>query len=250
MRSRKILFSPSMCWQNKQWFVCPHVSANHSSPRGFPSISLPTSSCYQSRHQRAMRQGAGASEPQQEPDTSLTFRVKYRSSFMFRQCSCTSAPGLFGGKGPQKEEKGGSVRSLTDVRKGLERDQRKEDKHLRCASVQGEAMVYGIEASADSMCNSEKMALGEIYWRGVIKKEKETEIWPAQTAPRHTLTQVLSCTSDNQQETRLEFFNQPPTKRHVTFNHAGLPFLWKHNSTFFLEKEHFIQTKCIFTLQR
>lgn len=72
-------------------------------------------------------------------------------------------PGMFGGKGPQKEDKGGSVRSLTDVRKGLERDQRKEDKHLRCASVQGEAMVYGIEASADSMCNSEKMALGEIY---------------------------------------------------------------------------------------
>lgn len=72
-------------------------------------------------------------------------------------------PGLFGGKGPQKEDKDGSARSLTDVRKGLERDQRKKDKHLCCASIQGEAMVYGIEASADSMCNSEKTALGEIY---------------------------------------------------------------------------------------
>lgn len=82
---------------------------------------------------------------------------------MFRLCSCSSAPGLFGGKGPQKEDKGGSVWSLTDVRKGLKRDQRKEDKHLRCASIQGEAMVYGIEASTDSMCNSEKMALVEIY---------------------------------------------------------------------------------------
>jgi len=39
-----------------------------------------------------------------------------------------------------------------------------------------EAMVYGIEASADSMCNSEKTALSEIYWQGVIKKVKQTEI--------------------------------------------------------------------------
>ncbi|KAK2876583.1 hypothetical protein Q8A67_020679 [Cirrhinus molitorella] len=73
-------------------------------------------------------------------------------------------PGLFGGKGPQKEDKGGSVRSLTGVRKGLERDQRTEDKHLCCESVQGEAMVYGIEASPDSMCNSEKTPLGPLLY--------------------------------------------------------------------------------------
>lgn len=46
-------------------------------------------------------------------------------------------PGLFGGKGPQKEDKNGSVWSLTDGRNGLERDQRKKDKHLSCASIQG-----------------------------------------------------------------------------------------------------------------
>ncbi len=243
MRSRKILFSPSMCWQKKQWFVCPHVSANHSSPRGFPSISLPTSSAISLDINGQCGRGRGLPSHSKNP-THLS-----HSELNIAALSCSDSavvhqpPGMFGGKGPQKEEKGGSVRSLTDVRKGLERDQRKEDKHLRCASVQGEAMVYGIEASADSMCNSEKMALGEIYWRGVIKKEKETEIWPAQMDPWHALTQDLSCTSDNQQETRLEFFNQPPTKRHVTFNHAGLPFLMKTQQHFFSWKRAFYSNK-------
>lgn len=171
--------SLSLCCHKKWWFVClPCVCQSQFPPEGAPSISQP--------HPPPIsldimgNAAGGGGHPNHSEDLTHLSHSELNIAVLSSSDSAVvhQPPGLFGGKGPQKEDKDGSARSLTDVRKGLERDQRKKDKHLCCASIQGEAMVYGIEARADSMCNSEKTALGEIYWRGVIKKEKQAEIWP------------------------------------------------------------------------
>lgn len=72
------------------------------------------------------------------------------ATLMSTQCSCTSAPGPFDSKRPQEEDKSRSARPWLMS----ERDQKKRDKRPGCVNVQGDAMVYGIEARADSKRNS------------------------------------------------------------------------------------------------
>lgn len=164
-------------------------------------------------------------------------------------------PGLFGGKGPKKEDKNGSDGPWLMVETGWREIRGRRISTWAVQAYRVEAMVYGIEASADSMCNSEKTALGEIYWRGVIKKEKQTEIWPDEndsTACSHSgpLFFFRQSARDKVILSKVSF-NQPPTEIHIT---AGLHIHRRSyentNGFFFLEKEHFIKTKCIFTLQR
>lgn len=105
-----------------------------------------------------------------------------------------------------------------------------------------EAMVYGIEASADSMCNSEKTALGEIYWRGVIKKEKQTEIWPDandSTACSHSGPLLYFRQSARDKVILSESVLQSTTHRDTYHSRATHPqtFLWKHQWVFFFLKK-------------
>lgn len=120
--------------------------------------------------------GGHLNQDQTPPHSKLNI-----AALMSTQCSCTSAPGPFDSKRPQKEDKSRSARPWLMS----ERDQKKRDKRPGCVTAYRVMQWFmGLKPELTASVTQVKTALGVRYWRGVIKERRRRKIWRA-------LTQVL-----------------------------------------------------------